>query len=369
MVEAMEAVVNFKKEASKSWLPIRKRTLVVLLLVAIVAALFSVWFTCFRMPGRSYDPASDTALGGQEQQEADKEQDDEESVAEQLKTHIVHLAETIGERNLHNYEELCEAADYVDEKLVEFGYTVERQSYEVNNLECFNLEAEIKGTKRPEQIVIIGGHYDSFVGTPGANDNGSGTAAMLVLANHFRKAEPERTLRFVAWTNEEPPYFQNRGLMGSWVYAEKCRLEKQEIVAVLSLETMGYYTNDEDSQNYPRPLNLLYPSTGNFVGFVSNVQSRALQRQVIKKFREHAKVPSEGASLPQSTPGVGWSDHWSFWQEGYVGLMVTDTAPFRYPHYHKETDTPDKINFVEMAKVVDGLVWVIEDLVKAPENE
>ena len=324
----------------------------------LAIACFAFWLVCIRMPGQSY-----SQVNHQDQDVDQEEEAAQDSAEEELRTYVAHLSETIGERNLGHYEELCEAADYVEAQLTEYGYTTARQTFEVRNLDCFNIEAEIEGTARPEEIVIIGGHYDSFIGTPGANDNGTGTAAMLVLANHFREFKPERTLRFVAWTNEEPPYFQNQGQMGSWVYAEKCRKEEQNIVAVLSLETMGYFTNDKDSQKYPPPLNLLYPSTGNFIGFVSDINSRQLQRRVIKKFREHAKIPSEGASLPQSTPGVGWSDHWSFWQEGYVGLMVTDTAPFRYEHYHKATDTTDKINFPEMAKVVDGLVFVIKDLV------
>lgn len=281
-----------------------------------------------------------------------------------LKKHIEHLATTIGERNLRTYQKLCDAADFIEAEYKSYGYKPARQTYQVNGLDCFNIDAEIKGSKLPNEVVVIGAHYDSVVGTPGANDNGSGTAAMLVLAKHFAKSAPERSLRFVAWTNEEPPYFQQRDLMGSWVYAEKCRAEKQDIVAVLSLETMGYYTDAKDSQKYPPPLNLLYPSTGNFVGFVSNVKSRGLQRKVIKTFRKHAKIASEGASLPNELPGVGWSDHWSFWQEGYAGLMVTDTAPFRYPHYHKATDTPDKINYPEMAKVVEGLKFVVMDQAK-----
>ena len=266
--------------------------------------------------------------------------------------------------NLRTYDKLNEAADYIEAEFKSYGYKPARQTYQVHGRDCHNIDAEIKGSKHPDKVVIIGAHYDSVVGTPGANDNGSGTAAMLLLAKHFAKSAPERSLRFVAWTNEEPPYFQRNGLMGSWVYAEKCRLDKQDIVAVLSLETMGYYTDAKDSQNYPKPLDLMYPSTGNFVGFVSNVKSRGLQREVIKVFRKHAKIPSEGASLPNALPGVGWSDHWSFWQEGYAGLMVTDTAPFRYPHYHKATDTPDKVNFPEMAKVVEGLKFVVMDQAK-----
>lgn len=351
----------------------------IFMILAIVAAVF--WFYNIRQPGTSYQAPSQAQPANPQAPITPQVADEPITVAQPVQTkaptsgtlpatektlekYIVHLATTIGERNLRTYDKLCEAADYIEAELKSYGYQPARQTYQVHGRDCFNIDAEIKGSKLPNEVVIIGAHYDSVVGTPGANDNGSGTAAMLFLAKHFAKSAPERSLRFVAWTNEEPPYFQNRGLMGSWVYAEKCRQEKQDIVAVLSLETMGFYTDAKNSQNYPPPLNLLYPSTGNFVGFVSNGKSRGLQRKVIKTFREHAKIPSEGASLPSKLPGVGWSDHWSFWQEGYPGLMVTDTAPFRYQHYHKATDTPDKINYPEMAKVVEGLKFVVKDQTK-----
>lgn len=281
-----------------------------------------------------------------------------------LKKHVEHLATTIGERNLAHYEKLCDAADYIEAEFKNYGLTPTRQIFEVRGLDCFNIAAEIKGTGKPEEILIIGGHYDSVEGTPGANDNGSGTAAMLALARHFKDSKPKRTLRFVAFTNEEPPYFQTKDEMGSWVYAEMCRMEDQNIVGVISLETMGYFSDEENSQHYPSPLDRLYPSTGNFIGFVSDVKSGKMMRKVLKSFKENSKVPAEGASLPSGVPGVGWSDHWSFWQEGYAGIMVTDTAPYRYPHYHKATDTPDKMNFPVFAKVVEGLVAPIEMLLE-----
>lgn len=325
------------------------RKLLLLLLGVLGVGCFAFWYFCLRMPQPT---RIETAA---EMTEVD--------LGSELKKHIVKLSDSIGERNLGRYDALCDAAQYIEDQLSESGYETSRQTYQVRGLDCFNIETEIGGSTKPEEIVIIGGHYDSVIGTPGANDNGSGTAAMLVLAKHFRDFAPERTLRFVAWTNEEPPYFQNEGEMGSWVYAEKCRKEDQNIVAVLSLETMGYFSNEENSQKYPAPLNLMYPSTGNFIGFVSNLASRKLQNRVIKTFREHSEVPSEGASLPEAVPGVGWSDHWSFWQEGYSGIMITDTAPFRYPHYHKSTDTHDKIDYETLANVVEGLTFVIENLV------
>lgn len=281
-----------------------------------------------------------------------------------LKSHVTHLARKIGERNLRKYNQLNLAADYIHAEFAKFGYEPKRQTFQVKGLDCHNIVVEIEGSKAPDQIVIIGAHYDTARGTPGANDNGSGTAAMLVLAERLSKFEPERTLRFVAFTNEEPPYFQTVDEMGSWVYAKQCRRKQEDIVAVLSLETMGYFTDEPNSQNYPPPLNHLYPSTGNFIGFVGNVPSTMLQRTVLKSFIQNSDVPCEGASLPGTLPGVGWSDHWSFWQEGYAGIMVTDTAPFRYPHYHRRSDTPEKINFPVFAKVVEGLLKPVKLLTK-----
>ena len=227
---------------------------------------------------------------------------------------------------------------------------------------CCNVEAEIPGKTRPGEIVVVGAHYDTVVGTPGANDNTSGVAATLALARRFSKLENDRTLRFVAFVNEEPPYFQT-DQMGSRVYARQCRQQGDNIVAMVSLETLGWYDDRPDSQNYPPPFGLLYPSTGNFIGFIGNTASRDLVRQAIGTFRQNEQFPSEGAALPEAIPGVGFSDQWSFWQEQYPAIMVTDTALFRYPHYHHAEDTIDKVDFNRMSRVVRGLEKVIAELV------
>lgn len=165
--------------------------------------------------------------------------------------------------------------------------------------------------------------------------------------------------------NEEPPLFQTAE-MGSLIYAKACRAANDNIVAMLSLETIGYYRDEPDTQKYPPLIGGLFPSEGNFIAFVSNPSSRALLKRVVAIFREHAAFPSEGAALPSGVPGVGWSDHWAFWQVGYPALMVTDTAPFRNPNYHQPTDTPDTLDYDRMARVVDGLASVLQSLA-APE--
>jgi hypothetical protein len=151
--------------------------------------------------------------------------------------------------------------------------------------------------------------------------------------------------------------------MGSFVYASRCKARGDQIDAMISLETIGYFSDAPHSQTYPSPgLYVFYPKVGNFIGFVGNVRSRGLLRKALSLFRAQGKIPSEGAALPAFIPGVSWSDQWSFWQHGYPGIMITDTAPFRYPHYHAASDTPDKLDYDRVTLVVSGMEKVIEEL-------
>ena len=282
----------------------------------------------------------------------------------QLRRDVIELAEKIGERNTFHYAELRKAADYMERELAVAG-KVSRHTYTARGKTCDNIEVEIPGRTTPGEIVVVGGHYDSVVGCVGANDNGTGAAGVLALARSLAKTSPARTLRFVGFVNEEPPHSRTDE-MGSRVYAKRCRERRENIVAMLSLETIGFFSDADGSQHYPAPLGLFYPSEGNFIAFVGNVGSRALVRRCIRVFREQAAFPSEGAAVPGFLPGVGWSDHESFWEHGYSALMVTDTAPFRYPHYHLTGDTPDKIDFDRCARVVDGIESVLRDLAGIP---
>jgi Zn-dependent M28 family amino/carboxypeptidase len=207
----------------------------------------------------------------------------------------------------------------------------------------------------------VGSHYDSVVGTVGANDNASGVAATLELARLLKGNKLRRTVRFVFFVNEEPPYFQTEQ-MGSLVYAHQLRRDGIPVAAMISLETIGFYSDARGSQKYPALVSLFYPSRGNFIAFVGNDESRDLVRRAVRRFRESARFPSEGIAGPPTLPGVGWSDHWSFWQEGYPAIMITDTAVFRYPYYHTALDTADKVDFEKMARVVDGVRNVVASL-------
>lgn len=293
--------------------------------------------------------------------------DEQRRRAENLRASVQHLAGTIGERNLFHYKQLVASAEYIHATLAGFGYEVSRQRYQVSGQTCDNLEAEVRGTDKPEEILLIGAHYDSVQGSPGANDNASGVAALLALAQAFARTQPSRTVRFVAFTNEEPPFFQSRH-MGSRVYAQRIRAQGEKILLMLSLETIGYYSDEPGSQRYPFPLSFFYPSTGNFIAFVSNMECAPWVRRLLTAFRRHAQFPSEGGAVWEWIPGVAWSDHWSFWKEGYPAVMVTDTAPNRYPHYHTAADTPDKVDYARMARLVSGLQRVIMELANAPSR-
>ena len=287
--------------------------------------------------------------------------------AERLQRDVEHLAVTIGERHILLPKRLAESADFIEKELVAAGYEVQRQEYDVADVTCTNLDVEIIGQSRPDEIVLIGAHYDSAPGTPGAKDNGTGVAGLLELARAFAAKKPERTIRFVAFTNEESPHFQTDD-MGSWVYARRCKGREENLTAVLILETIGYYSDEPGSQNYPPLVAALYPSEGNFIGVVGNVSSGKLVRQVVESFRRQIEFPCEGASLPASIPGVGFSDHWAFGQEGYKAVMLTDTAMFRYPHYHQAEDTPDKVNFDHVQRVLDGVERVVAELASPPSQ-
>ncbi len=302
------------------------------------------------VPGKSHAGA----LPGLESAEA--------QISDRLARHVAHIA--LHEHNINNFSELERVARYLEQTLRDLGYRFNRQEFSAFDRTVRNIETEIPGVSAAEEIVLIGAHYDSVRGSAGANDNASGVAATLELARLLKTHQPQRTIRLVFFVNEEPPYFQTEQ-MGSFVYAQRSRERGEIIAAMLSLETIGYYSDTSGSQQYPFPLSLFYPSRGNFIGFIGNIQSRKLLHRAIGSFRKHAAFPSEGIAAPSFIPGVDWSDHWSFWKQGYPALMITDTAPFRYPHYHTSRDTPDKLDYERTARVVLGLSEVIKDLAQA----
>lgn len=283
-----------------------------------------------------------------------------------LREHVEFLAGTIGERNSRSAGSLERSAQYIAAQFAELGYAVNQQRYrsERDAAEYSNLEVEIEGSQAADEIVLIGAHYDTVPGSPGADDNASGIAALLEIARALKNENLGKTLRLVAFVNEEEPY-ATTDLMGSIVYARTAKARGEKIVAMLSLESIGYYRDLPASQFYPPPLSWFYSDRGNFLGFVGNVESRALVRSATAGFRQKARLPSDGLSIPESiAPDIARSDHASFWQYGYPAIMVTDTVPFRNPHYHTEEDRPDTLDYDRYSLAVRGLTHMALELAR-----
>jgi Peptidase family M28 len=290
---------------------------------------------------------------------------EERSLAERLKRHIAVIARR--EHNLAHPAELETVARYIETTLQSHGYAAGRQEFVAHGQPVRNIDATIAaadGLSDPP-VLVVGAHYDSVVGSPGANDNATGAAAVLELARLLAdlRGRSGKRIRLALFANEEPPYFKTEA-MGSLHYARALHERKERVVAMLSLETLGYYSSEPGSQQYPAPFGLIFPDRADFVAFVGTLASRPLVWEAIGSFRTHTAFPAIGGVAPASVPGIDWSDHWSFAQYGVPALMVTDTALFRYPHYHQASDTPDKVDTESLARVVKGIERVIRDLVR-----
>ena len=317
------------------------RKLVIVLFVLAFLSAGALWYMT-AMPGATYAGTLPKAEAG--------------SVTS-LRSHVRILSGVFGARNVNYIDALNQSRDYIAGNFGSSGILKASKNFDVNGVDFYNVEAEIPGESN--QLLVVGAHYDTAFDSPGANDNASGVAVLLELAKVLSSgAVPQKTIRLVAFSNEEPPYFNTAG-MGSQVYAQDLVDDGQNVVGMLSLETLGFYLEEQGSQKYPFPFSLIYPSTGNFIGFVGDLSSRSFTRQVVADFRELARIPSEGVVSPASIPGIGWSDHSSFWKVGIPALMVTDTAPFRYPHYHQVSDTFDKLDYDRMAILTEDLAKML----------
>ncbi len=347
----------------RPWYRSRTKRLLVLFSCIILALIYG-FFSMILMPGRSFRGTLPPTT------------DNQRALAVELRAHVDVLSDAtggvgrVGNRSTFYPKRFAEAYAYLDDRLAAMGYD-DRNEYHVQRgspvpsievivpAKAASGSGGVAGAK--PRIIVVGAHYDAFQGTPGADDNASGVAAMLHLARIFRDDPQPAELRFLFFVNEEPPAFWTED-MGSWVYARACRKNGDNIAAMISIESIGCYSDAPGTQRYPQPLALLYPDTGNFIGFVGNWSSRSLTRRALRTFRNSVQFPSEGAALPGVLPGVGWSDHWSFWQEGYRAIMITDTATFRNPYYHTPNDKADTLDYDRMARVVEGIEAVIRDL-------
>jgi Zn-dependent M28 family amino/carboxypeptidase len=274
-----------------------------------------------------------------------------------LRSHVHRLAGEIGQRSFRDVGNLNRAADYIAGELRSSGCAVSRQEVRYGGESYFNVTAEVRGASSAESdgIYVVGAHYDTVVGSPGADDNASGVAGMLELARLAAQDPPPVTTRFAAFTLEEPPVFRS-SKMGSMHYAEKLRESGVRVRGMISLEMIGYYSTEKGSQFYPLAFfKLLFPPVGDFAAFVGNTSSRAFTKAMKRAFKEHAGINCVSLNTVRAVPGVDFSDHSSFWKHGYPAFMVTDTAFYRNPNYHNPGDTPDTLDFARIAEVVRGL--------------
>jgi hypothetical protein len=332
--------------------PIAKRVVVYGGFLGALA--FSLWFNC-RCPGTTTRTLAPQAV---------------DPFRMRLESSVTHMATTLGERNVQNAPQALEAtADWIMKEWRDLGLQPREFTYRASEKGhlCRNLEVDVAGPDGAP-IVLIGAHYDSAHGTPGADDNASGVAAMLEISRALAGERLPALVRCVAFVNEEPPWFYGE-LMGSYVYAKMAKERQDPIYAMISLETMAYFTDRRDSQAYPRPLSLLYPDQGNFIGVIGCLSGRWLVTRTVELLRVESDVPVECASLWHKTPGVSLSDHSSFWKVGYPAIMITDTANFRNPGYHQYHDLPDRLDYDRFARVVMGVIAVTRQLARDAGEE
>ena len=280
-------------------------------------------------------------------------------VRENLYRHVEFFSCHVGERHLWKEGSLERTADYIESAFTSYGYSVWRQTYPCYGKKVSNLIVEKKG--EDEGTVVIGAHYDTVPGTPGADDNASAVAGLLELARLHRETPNKKTLLFVAFANEEPPCFGFPN-MGSMVYARYLKERKTSVEVMVSLEMIGFF-RPERIQNYPLPgMSLFYPRTADFIGVVGNFRSSKYVSLFKKGIRKHSAIDARSLTAPEFFGGINLSDNFSFWRHGYKAIMVTDTSFFRNHHYHQETDTIDTLDFDKMAEVVKGTHYTLREI-------
>lgn len=283
-----------------------------------------------------------------------------DSISNRLKDYVYVFSHKIGNRDaLSDYKNLLRAADYITNEFKKYGYEVSFQGYKVWDNAVKNIIAVKRGSVYPAEIVVVGAHYDTC-GNPGADDNASGLAGLLELARICSKAPLKRTIQFIAFVNEEPPFFQTKD-MGSLMFARQARAENKDIKAALVLESIGFYSDKIFSQRYPPLLGLFYPNKGNYLAVIGNLKSARLATYVEKGFKRKTYFPMRSLTI-DFFPAASFSDHWSFWQTGYSAVMITDTAFLRNSNYHRDSDTFETLNYEYMAHILLGLENVIYEL-------
>ncbi|MEM8875790.1 MAG: M20/M25/M40 family metallo-hydrolase [Planctomycetota bacterium] len=290
------------------------------------------------------------------------------SVEQRIEAEVTLLSTEYADRDPTHPETYAASAKYLEGRLLAMDYEVKRQAFSfVANgveVESVNLIADVPGKAADAKVLIVGAHYDTVPETPGADDNASGVVGLLELADRLKNAEPEHTIRFVFWANEEPPYFRTE-LMGSVVHAKS--LGDQDVLGAISLDMIGYFDEAPGSQRIPDGLELpgVDPAvleTATFLVVLGEPGSVGLVQGFASAWE--SEVPLVPVVLPKVADLAGLSDHWSYWQEGYPAVQITDTSFLRNPHYHTDGDTPDTLDYERMAAGIDGIESALRALAK-----
>lgn len=288
-----------------------------------------------------------------------------------LRRHVDVLAGLIGPRHLRKKGSLDATCTYIERQFAEIGERVEREPYKIGNDEVANLIVERKGTHKPDEIVILGAHYDTIPSTPGADDNASAVAMLLEVARLTKSYSFPRTLRFVSFPCEEPPHFYT-DTMGSQQYARSCRSKNENIVGMICLEMVGYYSTVPGSQKAPDSIPRLFrrvlPDRGDFLAAVGNLQSTRLLWSFRRGYKRVQGVRLFSIALPEQVHEIRLSDNSSFWDQGFPALMVTDTSFLRNPHYHLESDTPDTLDYPRLAQATVGVANAVANVAGSKER-
>jgi hypothetical protein len=289
-------------------------------------------------------------------QSQDPEAMEREAIRSNLAAHLRYLSVTLGERCIFRPENLKAAEAYVFQNFSRMGYQPRRQTFIYQRQEVSNV---IAGEESSAGYYILGAHFDTVAGTPGADDNASGVAVLLEVARLARSSPLPRPWTFIGFTTEEPPaYFTP--YMGSRVYAKQARKQRRQILGMLCLEMVGYYSREPGSQSLPLTLRFLgYPTTGNFIGLVSDRTSKPLLQRLERAIKQGGRLPVATLAAPLGghlLPEVRLSDHANFWDEGYPALMITDTAFMRNPHYHASGDVMENLDLEAMTELTLGLL-------------
>jgi Zn-dependent M28 family amino/carboxypeptidase len=286
---------------------------------------------------------------------------DQQTVAEDLSLHVDALASDAGARGVYKPTALEDAGAYLTKQLERAGYNVRILPFTAGGQKMTNLDATLAGTQRGTDIIVIGAHYDSLTGSPGANDNASGCAVLLEVAKALAETSCERTVRFALFANGAGDVAGDER-SGSSVYARDLRKNGDKVVAMLSLDSLGTYRDTPGSQKLSFPLSLAYPKTGNFVLFAGDMGSRDLVRTCVGEFRKTGRLPSEGLAAPESVSGITASDDIGFRAQGFPAIVVTDTGKLRNDRIGTAADTPEKLDYQRMARLTSGLVHLVKSL-------